>query len=491
MKTFVQSLSNEFLAEAKASPRMFEDLAAMEHYMAESYDGRAFVEILQNADDANATSICIFTSGTDYVIANNGRPFNKDDLSAICRSGASSKKRGYTIGYRGIGFKSATSISTEIIIYSSGVSFTFSKSRCAEIMHKSPDQVPTVRIPFPVNDQYLGKDLRWAIQMYESKGFTTFFIFKNGNHDKLLNELVDFCSGWLLFLKHIEHVAINLTDLTKKVDIKRRTEKDNLCIFTDNDNNQSWLIVSGNNNTAIAFRYDQHIIPCSNNEALFHCYLPTLDSSGFPFKVNADFSTDPSRKHIIIDDDNTRRSLDSIVRLIVTFLSDSSFDNQPYLIDLIATHSGISEASSYLDREILCQLKKVQWLPLEDGTQIDVSEYKIVPTWFDTDSKKKVFSTIPSLGKYEVKIKVALVAHHLDDLLLRCGCQIYGMTEFGLILSNINAVAVLEDEILGKLWAQALRSSFCSSMQITSYYLKDIQNRLILFSSVQEPVLFS
>ena len=69
MKQFVQSLTSEFLAEAKSSPRMFEDLAAMEHYMAESYNGRAFVEILQNADDAAASNLVVFSCGNDYVTA--------------------------------------------------------------------------------------------------------------------------------------------------------------------------------------------------------------------------------------------------------------------------------------------------------------------------------------------------------------------------------------------------------------------------------------
>lgn len=34
-----------------------EDMAAMEKYMAESYGERIFIELLQNADDANSTKI--------------------------------------------------------------------------------------------------------------------------------------------------------------------------------------------------------------------------------------------------------------------------------------------------------------------------------------------------------------------------------------------------------------------------------------------------
>ena len=491
MKQFVQSLTNEFLAEAKSSPRMFEDLAAMEHYMAESYDGRAFVEILQNADDANASSLAIFPCGADFVIANNGRPFNQDDLIAICRSGASSKRRGSGIGYRGIGFKSATSISTEIIIYSSGVYFTFSKSRCAREMNKSADRVPTVRIPFLVNDSNIGKSLQQAISKYEKAGYTTFFIFKDGNRDKLLAELTDISSGWLLFLNHVESITVDLAHLSKKVKIMRRPIKANHFLFTDKEDGQSWLIVNGENNAAIAFKYDQHIVPCGNDEALFHCYLPTLDSLGYPLKANADFSTDPSRKHIIINDDETKRSIENIARLIVGLLSDSSFDDQPYLIDLIATRSGISEASSFLDHQIMSLLKTARWIPLQSGVQIAAAEHKIVPSWFDSDSRKKVFNNVRSLGKNEIKTEVAHIAHNLDDLLLRCGCQPYGASEFGAILGSIDAVAVLKDSFLGKLWGYTLRSVFYAPASIASFFLKDRTDRITIFSGVQEPVDFS
>ena len=491
MKQFVQSLTNKFIAEAKSSPTMFEDLASMEHYMAESYDGRTFVEILQNADDANATSLILFSQGTDFVFANNGRPFNQEDLVAICRSGASSKSRGKAIGYRGIGFKSATSISTEIIIYSSGVYFSFSKSRCAKEMKKSVDRVPTVRIPFLVEETNINDALKQAINKYEENGYTTFFIFKKGNKDKLLAELTDLSSGWLLFLNHIENVTIDLPRLSKKVEIRRKSIKANQYLFTDKKNRQSWLIIHGENNTAIAFKYDLHIVPCGNDESLFHCFLPTLDSLGYPFKANADFSTDPSRKHIIINDDITKRSIENIAELIVELLSDTSFENQPYLINLIASRSGISSASAFLDQQIISLLKTVSWIPLQSGKQITATECRIVPYWFDSDSRKKVFNNVHSLGKYEIKTSVTDSVNNLDDLLLRCGCQPYGFTEFSAILGNIDVVAKLNDVFLGKLWGYFLRSVLYSLDSKTSFFLKDRTNNIIDFSMAQKPVDFS
>lgn len=490
MKKYVQSLADDFLREARSSPQMFEDLASMERYMSEAYDGRAFVEILQNADDAKATSLIAFPHGSDLVIANNGRPFNRNDLTAICRSGASSKRRGFGIGYRGIGFKSATSISAEIIIYSSGVYFAFSKSRCARELNKSADMVPTVRIPFPIDDDDISEGLRQLIKKYEKTGYTTFFIFRDANREKLLDELKDISSGWLLFLNHVENITVDFAHLSKKIRIKRHPIKSNHCLFTDMEDGKSWLTVCSNNDAAIAFRYDRHIIPCSSNEALFHCYLPTMDPLGYPFKANADFSTDPSRKHII-DDDDTKRGIEKIARLIVGLFTDESFDGKPYLIDFIATRSGISEASSYLDHQVMSLLKTARWIPLQNGTQVAASELKLIPSWFDTDSRNKVFSIVSSLEKNEIEKKALSASNNLEDFLMRCGCQPFGASEFGAILGSIDAVAELHDGFLGKLWGYELRSIVYAPAPIASFFLKDKTGNIIIVSNAQESVDFS
>lgn len=132
MHNKIREISAWFIKEATASPRMLEDLAAMERYMSESYDGRTFVELLQNADDANSTQVKVLLEGDAIIVANNGRPFDENDIMSICRSGASSKQRGDNIGYRGVGFKSATTISTDIVIHSADTFFSFSKSACAK-----------------------------------------------------------------------------------------------------------------------------------------------------------------------------------------------------------------------------------------------------------------------------------------------------------------------------------------------------------------------
>src|ERR1019366_6594095 len=94
------------LDEAQKSPALLSDLAGLESYIAESYNARSFVELLQNADDAGANRVDIQRAGELLLVANDGREFTQQDFENLCRSAASSKLRGPSIGFRGIGFKS-------------------------------------------------------------------------------------------------------------------------------------------------------------------------------------------------------------------------------------------------------------------------------------------------------------------------------------------------------------------------------------------------
>lgn len=54
LRSVIEKISNEFINEAVTSPKLLADMVAMEKYMAESYNGRVFIELLQNADDCGS-----------------------------------------------------------------------------------------------------------------------------------------------------------------------------------------------------------------------------------------------------------------------------------------------------------------------------------------------------------------------------------------------------------------------------------------------------
>src|ERR1035437_3989113 len=127
----LERVRNSLLEEAVKSPALLSDLAGLEQYVAESYDARSFVELLQNADDAGASRFSIQRAGDLLLVANDGREFTQPDFESLCRSAASSKHRGASIGYRGIGFKSVVGFAEVVHVLSGELEATFSRERTA------------------------------------------------------------------------------------------------------------------------------------------------------------------------------------------------------------------------------------------------------------------------------------------------------------------------------------------------------------------------
>jgi len=140
------------LAEALNSPTLLSDLAGLEQYVAESYDARAFVELLQNADDAGASRFTVLRAGRFLLAANDGHCFKTTEFESLCRSAASSKHRGETIGFRGIGFKSVVGLAKTVHLISGELRATFSRERtAADVPHAQ--RVPLVRIPHHLTER--------------------------------------------------------------------------------------------------------------------------------------------------------------------------------------------------------------------------------------------------------------------------------------------------------------------------------------------------
>lgn len=85
------------------------------------------LELLQNADDAEANEVSYFVDSYGLIFSHNGKPFTKSNVWSICSIGRSDKKITSHIGYLGIGFKSIFKITEEPCIISEYFRFFFSK----------------------------------------------------------------------------------------------------------------------------------------------------------------------------------------------------------------------------------------------------------------------------------------------------------------------------------------------------------------------------
>ena len=199
MEYSLETLRSSFLQEAQSVPKLFRDLAKVEQYIAEGYKTRAFIELIQNADAAQADCFGVHELPSGLAAGNDGRPFTYEDLEALCRSGASHKHRGgKTIGYRGIGFKSVVNLAKTIFVFSGEYAFFFNKDATKSLFADVPD-VPLIRIPHPLPVSGNERLFAEVVRLRERFQYNTLFIFQEFNERLSAEEFSLFDRSSLLF----------------------------------------------------------------------------------------------------------------------------------------------------------------------------------------------------------------------------------------------------------------------------------------------------
>ncbi|MBK7415453.1 MAG: DUF3883 domain-containing protein [Dechloromonas sp.] len=310
----IQEIQTEFLREASSAPSLFSDLAKVELYIAESYRSRAFIELLQNADDSGASKFLVRQVGKQLFVANDGHSFTQHEMIALCRSGSSNKRRGSgTIGYRGIGFKSVAGIAHEIDVISANSAFRFSKAITRQQLNIETD-VPLIRIPHPIELKELS-----SVSLVEQlllDGMNTVFILSGLDERMIAEEADAFDESAMLFLNNVSQVEIELPSVKRNLNRNTVHYIDGLNIEQIENNNEQfrWLVSSheeGCERVAFALDADM-IVPAPPSKSVIHAFMPTTEFSGALLKINGNFSTDPSRKSVDLDD----TSLDTFERCV-------------------------------------------------------------------------------------------------------------------------------------------------------------------------------
>jgi len=389
IKNIILEIQASFVREAVSSPLLLSDLASMEKYISESYQGRSLIELLQNADDALSTRFIIEkVDKATYIIANNGREFNDDDVIAICRSEVSTKQRkSSSIGFRGIGFKSIVNYAQCVHIISGEMKFTFSKELSQNLV--GSNNVPLIRIPHEFREEKYNAFLEdlWH------KGFSTIFIFEVDS-DKLSTEIDDFDSTSMLFLNNIQEISFNSNRYFKTYTIGREKNNNDMVVASIVSEGQTnrWLIMHDDNKCSIAFQIDSgnHVIKIENDEAVVHSFLPTRERTNLPLKMNGDFSTDPSRTKIIIDDD-TMMAIKNCVLIIVNLLIKIiKEESDPYFVVRLLSDFNKDELSAFRGKKvgdiILDELQNMlsRKLP-EIETENDKNRICLQPGWIEEE----------------------------------------------------------------------------------------------------------
>lgn len=470
LQSTIIKLSNTFLKEASHSPSLLADLAMMEKYMSESYSNRIIIELLQNADDAGATSVYISRVNDTIIFANNGRPFSERDVISISRSGQSSKKRGDSIGYRGVGFKSASFLSSDIIIHSGNVNFTFSKRRTAMCLGMSEGNVPTIRIPFILED-HLFDDI---INRVKAKGFNTIFLFTSAESDIINEELDLLDSDFMLFLKHVNNLLIEIPGHSKKIKVKRIQHAWGQEVVI---NDKSWAMFYNQ----LAFKLENMVIEeCNCEESIYYCFLPTYDKFLFPFKVNADFSTDPSRKHVILDE-KTKDSLQAIgdaICSLVTEVFQTPIPLYKNLLTILENTISFSKVNMYLKKVIDEKLQNQKCTIGGRGDEINISDYKLFSSDFDKGVVNMIRKQSVFAKDFSISSNVYASIDGVDEFIKQYSSSTFNAKDLVKILSEKNFIGASSDYIysylLGKVFLAYQKEKYISSekLDLSTMYFK-------------------
>jgi len=304
---YIIDIRRNLLNEAISSPNLLSDLAGLENYIAESYHNRSFIELLQNADDAKSTRFKILRNDDFLFVVNDGRIFNQKDLESLCRSASSNKVRGESIGYRGIGFKSVVSFTKEIHIISGELEITFSRSRTLQEIPNAT-RVPLIRIPHLLSNS--DKELiNPTINILKSDGYTTIFVFTGVTANEIESEFDSFEYNTLIFLRNIAETNISTSEsISTKITKIRLSDSEFKMSFRTNESISNWII-SNKQSSSIAFSTkNEEVVKLPQSESYIHAFLPTEDLNGLGVLINGNYSTDPSRRHLIFD----KETIDSI-----------------------------------------------------------------------------------------------------------------------------------------------------------------------------------
>jgi hypothetical protein len=207
-------------------------------------------ELIQNAEDAGATSISFDVHEDRLEVRHDGRPFTEADVRGICGVAKSTKDL-TSIGKFGIGFKAVYAYTKTPRIYSGDEAF-----RIENYVH-----------PYPI-------DPAGAVPPKPGETLFVFPLDTLADAEEIRAALHALDPAALLFLRNLKQ-------------INGLTHNNDWCVFRRQ---------VGAHNVEIAFRAEPAIVPCARSP--LYVFLPTQKETFLGFLVQGPYRTTPARDNV-------------------------------------------------------------------------------------------------------------------------------------------------------------------------------------------------
>ncbi|MBF8962949.1 DUF3883 domain-containing protein [Pontibacter sp. FD36] len=285
------------------------------------YDKQAhfIFELLQNAEDENATEAHFDLTDNELVFKHNGNPFTFNDIKSVSNFGDNNLKKlkANAIGRFGIGFKSVYAITSSPQIQSGDFHIEIKDYIVPSIL-STPEPSKETKIKLPFNHKEKAKE-------------STF--------DLLKEELKSFGPSHLLFLKHLKSITINLNGSIIHLDKKTIREK------TKSKSLQVERIKLFENHKVLEFLVAKRAITFENkslevqlafnltgtgkkraitklNSSPLYVYFPTGKETNLSFLMHAPFATTPARDNILDGEEGNKRLQEAAAQLFADLLPE-------------------------------------------------------------------------------------------------------------------------------------------------------------------------
>lgn len=268
--------------------------------------GQYIWELLQNAEDAQATFVKIDLSSKSMFFQHNGNiKFSLEDAKSISRTGYSNKERKDRIGQFGLGFKSVFRYTNKVQIISED--FNFEIYDKTNLRNLELSEIKVLDTPF-------------------TTGFHILFNRDEINQEKALNESLEVLREWnentILFLKNIQKIEVISTNLN--ITINKKISSENTVEISAKKNGQVdssyWLQVLKNRTVKVfdgndEFRFEKNgylgfaikietvdgfLRALPQNSANVFTYFPLkYQKSNLKFHIHAPFAINQSRNEFM------------------------------------------------------------------------------------------------------------------------------------------------------------------------------------------------
>lgn len=327
-RTIADELREHYLFEIKgekASQRWLQDFRN-EIEQIKQYKGREILELLQNADDAKSDTVHISlnTKAKELSIKNLGKktiPFSVEGFKSLLYANLSPKKNTKLIGDKGLGFRSILNWANTVTIYSGDTKIDFDEKYGISLWNSIAKSSYDYK-KFEKEAKKAGRLVPLSIlalpeitKLPKSLVHETEIIIrlKNGHIDQIENELEEYRSESLLFLRNLKSIEITIDDeviTATSVEVKDEIQKGKIKRFSLN--NEDWVVckrrgdsISTGKPFGVACAYCLKSIDRPSNTPIFN-YFPTKITFPLPCILHATLELDSSRNSIITDDSYNR-----------------------------------------------------------------------------------------------------------------------------------------------------------------------------------------